>query len=152
LNELSKVLNDDDGDLKVDFCDRGATLHTRTVDELEDLDFDEEELREEGLQPSAGALESDLSELASTLKSSRYQLKETVIEAGTEVTVFGTFQKSNRTLDVGSGLSKLSHGIFLGPAGKVVGRNVIKSLIATLLFGAAAGYGQYRLLLAVGYL
>lgn len=63
-----------------------------------------------------------------------YQLTETIIPNGAEVTAFGTYHRETNTLDISA--SSLSHSIQLGKGDEVVSKALSKSIYMTLFFGA----------------
>ena len=64
-----------------------------------------------------------------------YQLIESIVEQGSEVTVFGKFESKTNTLDIGAGLSDISNSIQLGKGEEVTNRAIRISIMFTIFFG-----------------
>ncbi|GEM_PF-5113979 len=77
-----------------------------------------------------------------------YQLVETVVPQGEEVTVFGTFSAKDNTLDIG-GIS-FNHSIQIGKGEAVVSRNLRFSIWLTVFFGLVLYIGLMILFEALG--
>jgi hypothetical protein len=77
--------------------------------------------------------ETAIDALASELRQNDYRVEETVIPQGAEVTVYGKFRAADRVIDVGSGMSSLEHGLFLGSPKTVWRRDLRWSLIWLVL-------------------
>lgn len=70
-----------------------------------------------------------------------FQLIESIIPQGAEVTVFGKFDSQTNTLDIGAGLSDVNNSIQLGKGEDVTRRAVRNSILFTLFFGALLSIG-----------
>lgn len=117
LGELSAILSDDDGDVRADFWNEDQALH-----------------------------EGDPTTVLNNLQLEQLFLTERVVEPQAEVTVFGTYRKGARQIDVGSAFENLAHSFHLGSAAKVVRKNLLASLIFLGIFGAATVYGHLAVL------
>ena len=135
IKRMSEILADDDGDVRANFKEKRFTLDTdMTV--LEDFESDETTINPpvntENLSPEAAKEE----ELYRVLLDHAYDLNETRIDQGEEVTVFGTYKAAKQAVDIGSGLKNLQHTIQPGKIEAVIYKNMVKSLILSAVFGA----------------
>lgn len=110
IKQLNAILRDDDGELRADYIKDGVSLH----------------LNEDGEPATA-------EEIATELSKGPYYFEEKSIPNGAEVTAFGTYRSAKQVLDIGSGLSSISHGIKLGSA-EVVTRKAIRLAIFMSIF------------------
>lgn len=145
LREFTNVLKDEDGDVQVDF---GRDILT-DFNDAEDFDsasvisdageaeLDDEELREELRDRPVPT-----NRIAARFMSSGYHLFEQAVAPGAEVTAFGTYRAAQRAVDVGSGISNLSHTLEPGPIGKVVGKAIRSALIFLVIWSAVSVAGH----------
>jgi hypothetical protein len=112
--ELDALLDDDDGVVRLD------TAGT------EDVDLDP--FRSAGSEEASNAL-------AEMLHDRFAVIEERVVPQGAEVTVFGRFRATDRTIDIGGGTRHLTHAIKLG-AGKGGARHTV--VPALIFFGVAS--------------
>jgi hypothetical protein len=94
----------------------------------------------------------DATGIATQLREYGINLEETIIPNGAEVTVSGTYRSNRQAVEIGGGLSNLSHTLELGAASKVTGANIRNCLIWLVVVGAAFGAGNYFLLKELGLL
>lgn len=166
IAQLNQILKDDDGDVNANFRQASAKdiqefaggANAIASSQTDPEDHSEEEVdppdpedseiedEEQGMPESSDPVET----ASYYLRSNGYNLKETIVPSGAEVTIMGTYKAQNRQVNIGSGLSKLSHGLYLGPASKVLGKNLKKSVITTLVFAAIFAAGNYFLLKQLG--
>lgn len=155
LKQLNEVLEDDDGDLKVDFCAKGATIHiqgalpeiTKPMVSPDDDESDEDD--GEGDDREYASL-SPNERIAARLADSGYFLEETIIKNGAEVTAFGTYRLNKQAVDVGSGLKNISHTLKLGTVASVTGKTIRQSLIGLVIFGGMFLAGNWYVLRLIG--
>ncbi len=141
INELKKVLKDDDGTVNANYrMDDAQDLLSLDDSDLEDAEPQEDSVTQEGLNQK----------IINFLKYRNYTLEETLIENGQEVTAMGSYLASKRQVNIGSGLSKLSHAIYKGNASKVLGSNLRKAIILSLIFVGIFTAANYFLLKKLG--
>ncbi len=121
LAELGEILADADG----------IVSH----DQASFYGFDLDEFREQG--------ESAVAALADYLYENRYYVQEKCVPEGATVTVFGRYRASDRSIDIGSGMSHAEHGLTLGAVGGRGGGGggggeLIRSLVSLVVFGGLA--------------
>ena len=151
LSEINAVLSDDDGVVDAHFGD--VTLKecvlagdydpeeldrvTDTDDGIDDIPPDED-FPEQPIDTEAAA-----KRLGERLYTSGYDLTETIVAPGQTVTVFGTYRASKQAIDIGSGIANLTHTIQRGEMSSVIGKNLRKSFIALIVWGAIAAAGHW---------
>ena len=128
IKQLNAVLSDEDGEIRSDYSLKKREIH----------------LNDDGERDTA-------ENIAARLLDSSYLLTETFIPNGAQVTAFGSYRAARQVLDIGSGLSNLSHGIKLGTAAEVTGRALRRSIIMSVFFLAAFTAGNYYVLKLIGY-
>ena len=121
LRELGEVLADADGVVR---HDQGAYA-----------EFDVTPWRELYVDDPRGAV----SKLAEFLRDGSFDVEESVVPENAEVTVFGRYRASDRTIDIGSGMKHAEHGLTLGPAAAGAAQGFKGSLVMLAIFGALAG-------------
>ena len=132
LRELAERLDDEDGVLRHDQeGEDGFSLPDPSSEPVDDAD------------PPA------LERAVESMRQSGYQLEETVVPEGAEVTVFGRWDASNRKLDIGSATA-LDRGLFLGPARPLLRRTLVRAVVALLVAGPPAAYLAWKLPVALG--
>lgn len=114
LAELGAILADADGIVSHD----QASFHG----------FDLDEFREQG--------DGAVAALADYLYENGYFVQEKCVPEGATVTVFGRFRASDRSIDIGSGMSHAEHGLALGAVGG--GGELGRSLVSLVVFGGLA--------------
>ena len=128
----------------------GATLRS-LADVLADADgivrFDEGAYAELDLTPYRERFASDptsaTKELTAFLETERSFIEEAVVPEGQEVTVFGAYRSSDRSIDVGSGLRNMERGLSLGTPGATSSSELVRALI-TLVVVLGATVGVHR--------
>ena len=75
--------------------------------------------------------------LAAHLADEGFWIEETIVPEGAEVTVFGNYRASDRTIDVGSGMKHLERGLSLGDGRSSANRDLRNGLVMLFLFGGA---------------
>ena len=149
IKQLNQVLTDSDGDVKADFCSAGAKAHEVSTDVQElrndrDDSFAGEDLEKKKLPASS------MDEIFYNLKYSGLVLYENAIKNGTEVTVFGTYRAQQQALDIGSGLTNLSHSIQLGSLTSVTTKNLGKVVLSSIIWAAIVAAGNWYVLKLIG--
>lgn len=114
LSELGEILADADGVVSHD----QASFHQ----------FDLDEFREQG--------DGAVAALSEHLYENGYHVQEKCVPEGATVTVYGRYRASDRSIDIGSGLSHAEHGLALGAIGG--GGELVRSLISLVIFGGLA--------------
>jgi len=156
LKELSGVLADDDGEVQAHFSEAGATgtgMLLKESDPTDDDDFEEEKDSEPNsatdLPPASvsdtippPASSDSVLDIARRI-AAEYILVERSIDSGAEVVVFGTYRLTKRAIDVGSGITNLSHQIQIGSLSSVTRKNISSALLALVVWGGATLYGYY---------
>ena len=150
LAEINAVLTDEDGVVDAHFGDmelRDSVLagdyDPDDTDEITDTDdgTDENPVDEEPAEaPDAAGSAGRVGEKLSTRG---YDLTETVISPGETITAFGTYRASKQAIDIGSGMTNLSHSLHRGPIEKVLFRKLRNSCFGTLFWGAVAAAGHW---------
>ena len=141
LKEISMVLSDEDGEVAAHFSDSKYAASILTPSDS--VEFDEVETTEDESASIPEPVRASVEEIADKL-SAQFSLDEKSIESGAEVAVFGTYLQAKKAIDVGSGMSNLSHQIQLGSIGALVAKNFRSALLALLFWGALTGYGYYQ--------
>jgi hypothetical protein len=144
IKQLNQVLADDDGQLRADFCNAGETAHITE----KDLPLNapaQTESQELNEQPPTPA-----DEIFNNLRNASNILSERALKNGTEVTVFGTYRAQKQALDIGSGLTNLSHTIQLGSLSANTSKNIRKAVIASIVWALIVGAGNYFVLKSIG--
>jgi hypothetical protein len=152
LGELAAVLEDEDGDLKVDMIEKDAPLRPDQPDFADrlaphDFDYPDRDDEDESAASSKSAApakkERTTEEIfALALQDHRYELSEQVVEAGAEVTAFGTYQSKSRAINVGGAFKNVSHSLERG-AWPQVRRRMIVGAIAGSIFWSAVWIGGH---------
>ena len=171
LSQLNAVLSDEDGVVEVHYKDRNVS-----VDDLlfsgpydssdDDSDSNDDEVDEDendnadavstGAVPLHSAASTPEDVAGRTASVSRamldrgYSLMETVVPDGAEVTVTGTFRGNRQAIDVGAGLKNLHHQMHLGGKGKVLGKQLSKSLASLVFWTFVFLAGHAGLIRALG--
>ena len=120
LRELGNVLADADGIVR---HDQGAWA-----------EFDLAPWREMYREDPGGAVAN----LAEYLREGSFEVEESVVPENADVTVFGRYRASDRTIDIGSGMKHAEHGLTLGAAAAGRAQGFRASLIALAIFGTLA--------------
>jgi hypothetical protein len=137
------VLSDEDGDVAAHFSDsKYATSILAPSDSIEFEETEADQSEDENNAPPE-PVRASVEEIAEKL-SARFSLDEKSIESGAEVAVFGTYNQAKKAIDIGSGISNLSHQIQLGSIGSLVAKNFRSALLALIFWGALTGYGYYQ--------
>lgn len=168
LSQLTTILADDDGIVEAHFKDPTASVENLLAAGAEyegDENDDDDEEWVGGVSgstpqtsgPPSGQDESQeqaetrrARELGRALRDREYDLVETVVEDGAQVTVTGTFRGDRQAIDVGSGLKNLNHQVHLGAKGKVLGKQLTKSAAGLVFWSLVCVAGHWGLLHALG--
>ena len=152
LKQLAEVLSDDDGVVRADFC-KGGSAHL-IDDDVEVESEDEVDTAAGQLQPSAETptVKDPITAISEALSDYAYVFEEKLIRAGEEVTAIGTYYASKQSIDIGSGLKKLAHSLQRGAVTQVTARNLRRSVIASLFWGAVVAAGNWYVLVSIGLL
>ncbi|MBX7136432.1 MAG: hypothetical protein K1X83_00510 [Oligoflexia bacterium] len=133
LKELNEILTDDDGDVRAEFKASDSIISAE-----EDLD--------------AGAALNRETALAQDLKDRECWLEEKIIAQGAEVTVFGSYLAKKQAINIGGGMQHLSHQIHLGKLEVVLGKQLRKSVIGSVVWLAIFGAVNWYLAKELGLL
>lgn len=143
LKELSELLSDADGIVKNDRVVAHLPFELKMEGDPIPADGteDDEEADKEALEDVP--LEAMTPEhYTQQLKSRRWAIEEKSIAPGSEVTAFGTYRTNPVRLDVGSGLTYLTHGLHAGRREKVKLKNIVNNVIAFIVWGAITAAGH----------
>ena len=153
LRQLTDVLSDDDGMVRADFC-KGGKVHL-IDDELDDSSENQPEQDSpdvEGAESISGtsAVRDANASIAAALSDEGYVFEESVVKVGQEVTAIGSYNLSKQSIDIGSGFKNMAHSLQIGDVAQVTGRNLRRSLIATLFWGTVLAAGNWYVLKLIG--
>lgn len=108
-------------------------------------------LQKEQDQPVRHRVPDEIQDMAKRLhrllKQQKAILRETIVEPGSTVTVFGVFRADIRAIDIGGGLLTVQRGMYPGSLPAIVRGNLLRSSLSSVVFGlatATAHYGLYR--------
>ena len=127
VKEFNKVLEDGDGDIQAHFISKNAEIVPEGDEDL-------------------------LMATTMQLQTRNYVFEESVVANGAEITAAGTFRADKQSIDVGSGLSNLSHTLSLGGSLEVTKKALTQATVGLILFSSAFAAGNYYLLKQTGFL
>lgn len=150
IKELNAVLKDNDGIVQADFIstdvsipDDYAKQHQNSF-QSEDEDIEEQKILEAEDRTASQALKNDRERnFYRYLRNGAFELLETTVPDGAEVTVFGSYRAESSAIDIGNGLQNLKHQIHPGKIDQVLAAQFRKSLIMTVIFAALTAGSHY---------
>ena len=132
LRQLGEVLNDADGELKEDFITNRGMFPILDGDRLPEVDT---AAPSEVLSDSPQDRADSVAYYEDELSQGAYSFKEVVVAPGDIVSAFGIYTSNPPRLNIGSGMTHLSHGLFAGEAGSLVRKGIFWSFFAVLFWG-----------------
>jgi hypothetical protein len=123
LKQMNEVLKDSDGDVQSHFVTANHSFETQ----LGSIQTIMDELQDRGVQ-----------------------LEETLIPNGAEVTASGTYRAARQAIDIGDGMSNITHSLQLGTAAQLTGGLMKQSIIMLAVLEGAFVAGNYFLLKHLG--